>query len=399
MRILIVWKNDYPWDVRVEKMSVTLASCGHDVHILARDTRGAPRRESVDDVTVHRLGVAKDIRVNKLLTLPTFLNPFWRGAILRVCREERIEVLIVRDLPLAPSALEAAGRLGIPAVFDMAEDYPAMWCDVIRERWYAPQNYLMKNPWLGRILEKRCARRASHILVVVEESRRRLVEMGVPSRRVSIVSNTPRLDVFDASRVTGDGSEGKVGATLFYHGYVNRWRGVETVVRAMPSLLQRYPGLSFVVAGDGTDMDRLRRICRQLHVEDQVEFLGWVSVDRIPEWITGSDICVIPHLRTPHKESTIPNKLFDYMAMGKPVIVSDVAPLKRIVEEHRCGVVYRSNDPAGLAGSAGRLLEDPALCAEFGRNGRSAVMERYNWERDAERLKGVIESLRDGPRV
>jgi glycosyltransferase involved in cell wall biosynthesis len=392
MKILIVWKNDYPWDVRVEKISRTLSSVGHDVHILARNTRRDPPRESAEGITIHRVSAATHRYLNLVATLPAFINPVWNRAIARVCERERIDLIVIRDLPLAMSGINIGRRLGIPTVLDMAEDVPAMWRDVIRARPYMVHNYLLKNPLLGRLLEKRCVHRIGHILVVVEEARDRLVALGIDRSKISIVSNTPQLSVFDDSSLGRRDSAPTRETVLFYHGYVNKTRGVETVVRAMPKLVEQHGEISFVVAGQGAELQRLEALSEKLGVGDHVQFLGWVAFDQIPGRIASSDLCIIPHLRTRHKDSTIPNKLFDYMALRKPVLVSDAKPLRRIVEENRCGVVFRSNDHDSLVASVNRLLDDPSLAIQFGRNGRKAVLDRYNWEHDSRVLRAVIDA-------
>jgi len=88
----------------------------------------------------------------------------------------------------------------------------------------------------------------------------------------------------------------------------------------------------------------------------------------------------VPHLSTPHTDSTLPHKLFHYMAFGKPVIVGDAIPLERIVGEEDCGLVVASGDDAAMAEALRRLHADPELRRRMGGNGRRAVWEKYNWD-------------------
>jgi len=393
VRVLIVWKADYPWDVRVEKMAASLSGFGHHVHILARNLEGSPLTEEIDGVKVHRLRAAGNRYLNALKSLPVFFNPVWARTTHRLCRSLGVDLLIVRDIPLAVSAMRVGERLGIPTVLDMAEDYPAMWADSLRGRWYLPQNYVLKNPILGRVVERHCIRRATHTLVVVEEARDRLLNLGLSSERVSVVSNTPRLEVLEAGARQAQPRQGDDAPIVFYHGYLNRARGVGTVVRAMPELISRFPRLILAVAGTGAYLERLKRTSRKLAVEQHIRWLGWLALDRIAQWISRSEVCVVPHVRTPHKDSTIPNKLFDYMSLGKPVAVSDARPLRRIVEQQQCGTVFTSNDPASCARALGALLDDEELRERLGRNGRRAVESIYNWDRDAEVLRAVVERV------
>jgi len=112
------------------------------------------------------------------------------------------DLIIVRDLPLAPLALVVARARGIPVVLDMAECYPEM----LRARWKfggaTPVDALVRNPWLADILERATTRRVDHTLVMVEESRDRLLALGVSGDRVTIVSNTPVLSRLNATSLT-----------------------------------------------------------------------------------------------------------------------------------------------------------------------------------------------------
>ena len=105
------------------------------------------------------------------------------------------------------------------------------------------------------------------------------------------------------------------------------------------------------------------------------------------EW---ADIGLIPHRITAHTSSTIPNKLFEYMLLGKPVLATDMPPVRRIIEEVDCGLVYQTPE-AGVA--AILRLRDEAERRRLGENGRRAVLDRYRWDRDADELLGAMERL------
>ncbi|MGC8785787.1 MAG: glycosyltransferase, partial [Armatimonadota bacterium] len=101
---------------------------------------------------------------------------------------------------------------------------------------------------------------------------------------------------------------------------------------------------------------------------------------------------IVPHFVNALTQYTMPNKLYDYMAFRKPVLVSDCRPMKRVVESHRCGLVFRSQDADDLVEKV-LMLRDPDLRARMGANGRRAVEERYNWDVDGRRLVEVVEQL------
>ncbi|MDZ7345428.1 MAG: glycosyltransferase WbuB, partial [candidate division KSB1 bacterium] len=89
-------------------------------------------------------------------------------------------------------------------------------------------------------------------------------------------------------------------------------------------------------------------------------------------------------------DSTIPHKLFQYMLLEKPVLVSDAAPLKRIVEECKCGKVFRSDDPKHFSDMIQTLYESSE---SYGANGKRWVEKKYNWENTSKNLITLYSSI------
>lgn len=128
------------------------------------------------------------------------------------------------------------------------------------------------------------------------------------------------------------------------------------------------------------------------NLERFIIFTGWLDNKNIPSIIFDTDICIVPHHFCSHWETRIPNKLFDYMAARKPVVVSNVAPMKRIVRETKCGFVYEDYDIDGLVQTL-KSLEDSKIRYRLGTNGYNAVASCYNWKTEEEVLKNVIDGI------
>src|SRR6476620_1585165 len=128
MRICKSRDADYPRDVRVEKVAHSLTDAGHEVHLVARNRDRRATREDLPEAHVHRLRPWPFLskRLDAMATFPAFFNPRWISAILGTAKACRAELLMVRDLPLAPTAIAVGRLLRIPVVLDMAENYPAM---------------------------------------------------------------------------------------------------------------------------------------------------------------------------------------------------------------------------------------------------------------------------------
>jgi glycosyltransferase involved in cell wall biosynthesis len=152
--------------------------------------------------------------------------------------------------------------------------------------------------------------------------------------------------------------------------------------------VKEIPDFLFVVVGDGYATEHLKKMIRENQLDDYVLWVGWIDRKNIFNYIKVSKLGLIPHFVSDHVNTTIPNKLFDYMGCGIPVVSSDAIPMKRILEEERCGTTFKSGDPKDLARV---ILEIHKKNNNFGQHGIDAVRNIYNWEEDSNRLlKAVI---------
>ncbi len=391
MRIGIIWKNDYPWDVRVEKIARSLMADGHEVCILSANAQGRARSETLDGLRIRRLPATPSRWLNALVSIPFYLNPFWFLHAYQAVRREQINLLIVRDLPLILVGVWLKGRFRIPLVLDMAEDYPAMYRESIEVGgWRAWVHRIIKNPALMAAVERRTLGQVDHTLVVVEESAKRLQEeLGIPAARISVVSNTPRLETL-ASIAAAAGCGAQSCLQLIYTGLVQEARGLEDVVEALGLLRARGVQVRFRIAGNGPYLPRLDALVKQRGLQSAIEFTGWIAHEQLSRYVHEADVGVIPHPKNDHTDTTLPNKLFDYMACGRAVVVSNAAPLERIVTAERCGLVYTAGSPESLAAVLARMSADRMALEKMGRNGAEAVRQRFHWELDAAVLKDAV---------
>ncbi|MBX7119756.1 MAG: glycosyltransferase [Gemmatimonadaceae bacterium] len=399
MRILKVWDGEYPWDVRAEKVCQALTGAGHAVHMAARNRDARIPVERLPECTVHRMPSWRGLgrALDAASQFPAFFNPRWVRLLLRVGAAERCEAVLVRDLPLAPTAIFAANLLKVPVVLDMAENYPAM----IRDLWTTNStkfgDALVRNPKAVEAIERWTLARVDHTVVVVEESRDRLVrDLGVAADRITVVGNTPGLDrlASHAERAAPARAATPGPLRLVYLGLLEHARGVGTAFDAVAACRARGVPIRFTVIGDGRARADFTAQCARLGLgEDVVRFLGYVKYQDALQVVAESDAGLIPHLANESWNTTIPNKLFDYMAAGLCVVTSDAIPTKRVVEAEGSGIAYRSGDAAALA-TALETLWRAQDTHERGQRGRRAIRERYHWELDAERLNAVMAGLR-----
>jgi len=401
LRVVYLWDADYPWDVRTEKVCATLSSAGHDVHIVARNRARRPLTERMPEGTLHRMPPWRFLgrRTDELLGFPLFCSPRWRGLLDRTVRRVQPDAIIVRDLPLAPTAVSIGRRRHLPVVLDLAENYPAMMQMIFDAHRQRPLDYLVRNPAAVALVERYCLTRVDRVWVVIDEMADRLVRLGVSPDRIDLVSNTPprqRAEADPPARTHPAGGP----VTIVYLGLLEVPRGLGELIDAVALLRDDGLPVRCTIVGKGRDADLFHRQARALGLGDErIRFLGYVDRETAMAAVRDADIGVLPHRMNEAWNTTIPNKLFDYMAEALPVISSSVAPFARIVRETEAGEVFEAGNARSLA-DAIRRLADAERRAACGAAGRRAILGRYHWERDTDvLLRGLELAARSVARI
>jgi glycosyltransferase involved in cell wall biosynthesis len=390
VKIGMLYDSDYPWDVRLWKSATSLVEHGHEVHLVCRNLARRAEEQTLERIRIHRLSPLRNAQLNAFATFPVFVNPLWLGRVAQVVRTHRIEVLVIRDLPLALAGVAVGRRYSVPVILDMAENYPALLRDAWRFERFRLQNVLVRNPAFATLVERIAIRLVDLTLVVIEEARDRLIRLGVPAERISIVRNTPKVELTRFPAAWGEPERDTTRLNLVFVGGLEPMRGLEAVLELLSVALPLVPELHLTIIGDGRWKGDLQARARAVGVDAHVVFAGRREYQRALFEVQRADIGLIPHRITAHTNSTIPNKLFEYMLLGKPVLATDMAPVRRILLEVGCGLVYRTSDEAV---EALRRLRDKVLRHSLGEKGRRAVLERYRWDLDGGVFVRAVEGL------
>ncbi|MBN2183775.1 MAG: glycosyltransferase family 4 protein [Candidatus Krumholzibacteriota bacterium] len=397
MRIGMVLKGKIPpADIRVEKEALTLRSEGHEVHLLLERGAGEQQKEVLDGIDLFRgieMGKIRE-KWHRYTFSFTFRDPMWRKAIRDFVISRRIEVLHIHDLPLVGEAVTVASELGIPVVADMHENYPGGLQVWYTSRFKKKTIYNFKR-WAR--YERIILARADAVIAVIEESRERIKKLGIPAEKIFVVPNTAhveRINIPLDPEITGR-YEGRF--MVSYIGGFAPHRGLDIVIRSLPELRDEVPELKVVLVGNRNRpyMDYLKKLADRSGCRDMVEMPGWQPFEKIWSYIDSSSVCLVPHSRNPHTDTTIPHKIFQYMMLKKPVIVSDCPPLKRIIEDAGGGLVFKHDSPHELALAMVKLYKDDGLRRSMGESGRKAFLDRYNWDSTSGDLKRLYGDLAD----
>lgn len=393
MDVLIVYKEDYPWDVRVEKLAKALNKPGSVVTIVARNLDQNPTNESTDGLHICRLPRTGRLpkALQKLVNMPFWFNPVWIYTILKAINGVPKPIIIVRDLPLVRAATLIARFTSARVVFDMAEVYPEMYRSSAQYSERSWLNTVIKNPEVAARYEKSVLARVDHTIVMIEESRDRLLAMGVPEEHVTIVSNTPPIEKYNGQRHKHTGET----LRIVYVGFLTELRGLDLLVEAVARYIEKGNAKTSIqvdIVGKGATKEKLITLTKTLDIEESVRVHGWLSHDEVNRLMANANVGALTYRVCGHWNHTIPNKIFDYMLAGLPVLATAVLPIQRIVREVNCGVVCDGLNPDDIAEKLDHL-KNPDVRQALGENGYQAVFEKYNWESDKARLNEVMNAI------
>jgi glycosyltransferase involved in cell wall biosynthesis len=266
----------------------------------------------------------------------------------------------------------------------------------IRDLWpeFAVDMGLLRNPVLialSRRLERFLYARSDHILVNSPAFVDYLRTRGIPEKKVDLIPNGVDPEMF-APKSDGNGLreglriEGKFVVT--YTGALGLANDIPTILRAADRL-QGESRIHFLLVGDGMMRPRLESMSRGLGLKN-VTFLGSRSKAEIPEILAASDAGVATLQDIPMFRTTYPNKVFDYMAAGRPTVLCIDGVIRQVVETGNAGVFVRPGDDRALARTVLSLSREPEKARAMGESGRAFVENHFHRSAHAAQFEDLL---------
>jgi glycosyltransferase involved in cell wall biosynthesis len=288
--------------------------------------------------------------------------------------------------------------------------------EVWAQRHWGRPLYLEK---LSRQIELACVRHADLVVAVSEPLRQEILATGVPEERVIFYPNCVDTRVFDPERFTETDRANVRRAlgvpldacVLSFVGTFGRWHGAEVLARAIGYLPEGEADrrLHFLFVGEGMTAPEVRSVLSEEIRRGRVTMAGPRPPAEVPGILAASDILVSPHVPNPDGTPFFgsPTKLFEYMAMARPIVASDLDQVGRVLrgwipgspemESAPLAILVRPGDAASLAD--GILLAvrlEPGESTNLGARARAQVMRAFTWDRHVEVILSRLRELSEG---
>jgi len=230
---------------------------------------------------------------------------------------------------------------------------------------------------------------ASVVIAVSSYTKDRITDLGVDQQHVCVVHNGVNPERFDTAEVHPIAGRTN-GPFLLTVARLDPRKGHDTILEALPSLLDSYPSLTYVVAGDGQQRPDLETLAATVGVEDAVEFLGYVPDDELPSLYNAADVFAMPNRCEGTSVEGFGIVFLEANATGTPVVGGRHGGVVDAIEDGETGYLVDPEDPQAAADAIDRLLADDDLRESLGATGRERVVESYTWDDVGAELRSIL---------
>ena len=379
--------KDFPPDERVERAALKLIEQGHDLLLVCFTLNSdKPSDENIKGITVKRIPISS--RLYKLsamaYSIPTYHSKISKLAH-PVLEEFSPDVLHIHDMVVAGAFI---GKVSWKTVLDLHEDRPAIM------KYYGgyqkmPQKLLVNfSAW--EKAQAKLVDKADRVIVVTDQAADPWREMH--SDKVFVVPNTlSRNNIPPVGADSGKWSEETF--RIVYFGDTGLRRGTGFAIEAMKELANENPKIHLDIIGSSGEDEELRKLILDLDVGEYVTMHGYRSLDYFYEIASKAHVGICPLDRNRHHDTTYANKLFQYMSLGLPLVVSDCPAQEQLVRNINCGLVFKSRSSDQYIQRINELNTDRHNARKLGSNGSEAVKGEWSWEKKSEQLLELYASF------
>ena len=394
MRIGMILDAVFPPDPRVENEAISLIEAGHVVFLFCLHYGNQKQCEIINGIHVKRYVSNKiEYKLSALAyTIPLY-TIFMKRKIINFIKINTIEVLHIHDIRIAQSVFNANKKYNLPIVLDLHDNTPEVM-KLYPHLQKFPGKYLI-SPKVWKTKEEEFIHKSDKVITVSPEFIDSL-ERRIPSskNKLVLVPNTIRESFYTNYKIDKSIiNRYKNKFVILYLGDTHLRRGLLTAILSVEKLKDIIPHLKLVIVGKNSTDPILKKEVEVLKLNNYVDFEGWQNINLFQSYILASQICISPLHRNLQHDVAYANKIFQYMSLGKPLLVSDAIAQKKLVEKNNTGLVHKEKDTQDFSEKVLTLYNNEELRNELGNNGKEFIENTFSWEQTSKKLVHLYDNL------
>lgn len=403
MRIGMVLDGHYPSDIRVRKEAESLAKL-HDVFVLCNRKGDELSHEEINNVKIIRAISYKSLShkgIIDVITTINFIHPYFKKILPNFIKENKIEVLHVHDLPLAKTVYKVAKKHHVKTVLDLHENYPAAlltWFSWRKSPIIRLKNKIFFSYARWSRYESKMIHKYDILIAVVDEMKQRLIEQHqINENKIVVVPNSEKKEFADNFNTEEPNYFNGDRFVISYVGGFGPHRGLHTAIQGMKEISKKIPNALLVLVGPSNNdvKNHLNAIVIENKLEKFVEIRGSVPFEQVTNIMKSSQINIIPHISNEHTESAVPHKFYQILLSGKPLLVSDCAPMKRLIETKGIGSYFQAENYSDFSQKVIEIEKEYDEAIKKSKEGyRQAFNGELNWEYTSTELLKLYNTLK-----
>ncbi|MDP5104800.1 MAG: glycosyltransferase family 4 protein [Polaribacter sp.] len=394
MKIGMILDAAFPPDPRVENEAVSLVHAGHQVFLFCLKYADEKTSENINGIEVRRYASNKlEYKLSALAYTVPFYTFLMQHKIHQFIKDTKIEALHIHDIRIAQAVYNANKKFNLPIVLDLHDNMPEVM-KLYPHLQKFPGKYII-SPKKWKQKEEEFIKKATKVISVSPEFIETL-QTRLPSEKEKfiLVPNTIRASFFEDYTIDISITERyKNKFVILYLGDTHIRRGLQTAISSLVNLKDKIPNVKLVIVGKNTTDTILKQQVEDLKLQEFVDFEGWQNVSLFQSYILTSAVCISPLHRNLQHDVAYANKIFQYMSLAKPLLVSDAIAQKRLVERTNSGLVHQEKNINDFSDKILKLFSDEKLRAELGANGKNFVRNEFSWEQTSKKLLHLYDNL------
>lgn len=376
----MVFHGEYPTHPRIENQALHLISEGVEVHLFCvsynKETTG---KELHKGIHIHRYYLPSWMyKMSALAYTISIYHRLIKPKIQEFIADSKADVIHLHNMYLAQPVFELNDKFNLPVVLDLHENVPEIMKFYPHIQKGIGKYIINPNTWKRK--EEQFIIACSKVIVVTNDAKLEIEQRTeIDTKKTLILPNftNPSFIKIEYNQQLSD--RFKDYFKVLYIGDTGNRRGIESVIKAIPIIIEEIPHFKLIVVGSSRNDGELFDLAKKMNVLEYVSFEGWQQEERLPDYIHLCDIGICPLLRNIHHDTTYANKLFQYAAHGKPILASDCTSQKHLIESEKWGLVHEANNGNDFTQQLIKLYKDPQLRSQLGTNGADSIQSKYNF--------------------